>query len=163
MSTPRPLRHPLLRWTLLLLGLAVILQRGCRHMEDRAYRQAIPEAIALEGLVRMGGTSGLREGCGAAIYRMRNDVSEAIQRLGLAWLGTRPIARARRDYYQYGSWQPTPVDTYLRGLGCLTINEELRREIDKSLTSQGSFYAEGYEYDILIIPSRDLVVFSYMG
>ena len=142
--------------------------------ESRWYLGMIPDDIEIGGVVRIGGQSGFREGCGAAVFNLSPRTIEKIRAGGVAALTNAKQARNHADsYHSYSDWRQTPhivtgdgltlVDRWLNGLGCAGLPMQLSREIQQALDSSGSFYATTSEAGLIVIPKLGIAIFSYEG
>lgn len=134
------------------------------------YSGFIPAKIEITYAIHIGGESGLREGCGAAIFRLSDATADAISRKSLDFFNDAIYSRKSKDrYYTYSSWKETPVPNSWTsegtwpGLGCSGASRSLLSQILPAASKKGSYYSSKHEAEILVIPSFKLVVFSYFG
>ncbi|MCC5604069.1 hypothetical protein [Nostoc favosum] len=134
------------------------------------YSDFIPAKIGITYAIHIGGVSDIREGCGAAIFRLSDATADAISRKGLDFFKDAIYSRkskARR--YTYSSWKETPVPNSWTsegtwpGLGCSGASHSLLSQILLAASQKGSYYSSKDEAEIVVIPSFKLVVFSYFG
>lgn len=134
------------------------------------FSNLIPAKIGITYAIHIGGESDLREGCGAAIFRLSDATANAIDSKGLDFFKNAIYSRkskARR--YTYSSWKETPVpDSWTSevswpGLACSGASRSLLSQILLAASKKGSYYSSKDEAEILVIPSFKLVVFSYFG
>lgn len=158
-----------------LLALVVMAYAGFRVWEITWYKGLIPVAFEVDGTVLIDGQSGVREGCGVAIFKLTDPALARIRSSGLAAVAA---AHEPRDhpgvhYFTFGEWRETPYvttgngltlsDRWLSGLSCASMDAELREDIDKALRTGGSFYSTSKESGLIVIPALGLVVLSYEG
>lgn len=158
------------------LGLiaAVFLARvGWNELEARWYRSLLPAAIEVDGVVSIDGSSGPREGCGAAVFALHPAFVERLRVEGVRALSEAHQARGEtKPYFSFGAWHETPyapampaeqpADSWLSGLDCGT-DDDLHTRIDSALAQPGAYYARAAESGLIVIPSLGWVVLSYFG
>ncbi|MHC5824626.1 MAG: hypothetical protein ACYT04_54480 [Nostoc sp.] len=134
------------------------------------YSNLIPAKIGITYAIHIRGESGLREGCGVAIFRLSDAIADAISRKRLDFFNDVIYSRKSKDrYYTYSSWKETPVPNSWTsegtwpGLGCSGASRSLLSQILLAASKKGSYYSSKDEAEILVIPSFKLVVFSYFG
>ena len=134
------------------------------------YSSLIPAKIGITYAVNISGQSGLREGCGAAIFGITNATTDAISRQGINFFNDAIYSRRSKDFrYTYKPWKETPVpktwtsEGTWPGLGCSSVSGSLLRQILLAAAKKGSYYSTKDEAWIVVIPSLKLVVFSYFG
>lgn len=147
--------------------------RGCAGLNSYWYEGYLPQAIEVEELLFIEDSGGLREGCGAAIYKMDGPSLERIRTNGLDALRDAKQAR-RHKAREYSDWKETPYiepkdemvrNGWLTGMneGCSDIPSEMERGINEALREPGSFYATGHESGLIVIPKRGWIIFSHFG
>ena len=155
-----------------VIGVIVVALIGARYLfEDYWYRKAIPENIGLNYRISITSASGLREGCGTAVYRLDGKTAEAIKEQGVTFFEESVQARGHADrYYTYGEWMETPRDDWTRPenwsyeLLCGgSVDDSLYDEIVESGRTSGSYYSFKDEAVLMVIPDKKLVVFSHNG
>jgi hypothetical protein len=158
-----------------LVAFVAMAYIGFRVWETSWYKGMVPAAIAIKSTVLIDGQSGIREGCGVAIFKLSDSTLARIRSSGLAAVAEAHEAREHPGayYFTFGEWQETPYvstgdgltrkDRWLSGLGCADMDEGLRQNIDKATRSRGSFYATREEAGLIVIPALGLVVLSYEG
>ncbi|QDQ25923.1 hypothetical protein FNU76_05900 [Chitinimonas arctica] len=139
-------------------------------LEYHWFKGRLPARIGVTYPLSISGHSGMREGCGAAIFRMSDATAASVSREGIRFLAGATQARAvSSPYGTYRPWQETPVpadwtsDGTWSGLDCSSANRWLLRKILDAAGEKGSYYTTKPEGSILIIPAHKLVVFSYFG
>lgn len=150
-------------WLILLLYLAY-------KMSERPFMlRALPAAVEVQGVEWIAGESGLREGCGVAIFRLAPSMQQRLQARGLAALdGARQARGHSEDYYHYQAWQATPVlnnlgsDGWL-ALSCGDLPQDLEQRINNALAQPGSYFAGKDEGVLLVLPAEGLAVYGYNG
>ncbi|UUY09778.1 hypothetical protein LRS11_07020 [Pseudomonas sp. J452] len=159
----------LYRGLLLYCWLLLVLYLGFKVAERQSAIAALPTNIEPAGVVLIGGESGLREGCGVAVWRMSTAMRQRLASHGLAALTQARQARGHADepYYRYAPWQPTPVGEGISpvelGLQCADSDQALTRRIHQAMHSPGAFYSHKDEGLLLVIPAEGLIVFGYFG
>jgi len=155
-----------------VVGLIVVALIGAWYLfEDYWYRQAIPENIGLSYRISITSDSGLREGCGTAVYKLAGKTAESIKEQGLKFFEESGQARGHSDrYYTYGEWMETPRGDWARSenwsyeLVCGgSIGDSLYDDIVESGRTGGSYYSFMDEAVLMVIPDKKLVVFSFNG
>lgn len=165
----RLLGRLLYRGLLLHCWLLLVLYLGVKFAERQFSIAALPAGIEPAGVVLISGESGLREGCGVAVFRMAPALRQRLARQGLAALEGASQGRGYADesYYSYTAWQPTPVlDTDSQvalGLSCADADDALTQRINRAQGSPGAFYSRKDEGLLLVIPAEGLIVFGYFG
>ncbi len=144
---------------------------GLRALEAYWYEGFLPETITTERTVFVGGSSGLLEGCGVAIYQIDQNVLNNIRTNGIVAL--KQARQSKRHEREYGNWLETPyiepterlANPWLGGMNesCTEIPSELINGIKRALYSPGSFYTTRPESGVIVIPSSGLVVLSHNG
>ena len=134
------------------------------------YSSLIPAKIGITRAINISGQSGLREGCGTAIFRLTNATADAISRKGSDFFNDAIYSRRSKEpRYTYRSWKETPVpktwtsEGTWPGLGCSSVSRPLLSQILRAASKKGSYYSTKDEAWIIVIPSLKLVVFSYFG
>ena len=134
------------------------------------YSGLIPAKIGIARAINISGQSGLREGCGAAIFRLTNATADDISRKGSDFFNDAIYSRKSKDpYYTYKPWKETPVpkswtsEGTWPGLSCSSVSSPLLSQIRRAALKKGSYSSTKHEAWIVVIPSLKLVVFSYFG
>lgn len=134
------------------------------------YSGIIPAKIDVTYVIHIGGETGFREGCGAAIFRLSNATKDAISREGLDFFNDVIYSRKSKErYYTYSSWKETPVpDSWTSevswpGLVCSGASSSVLSKILVAASKKGSYYSTIDEGKILVLPNDKLVVFTYYG
>ena len=151
--------------------------------KTRFYRAAIPAKIDLTfGFATTGSNMSLWEAmlplrpkaCGGAIFGLSNTMVTALQDHGL---GVLDAARQGRGYadttdrrffrYSYKPWQPTPLPPEWTsqgawyGLNCMDLGYGFVRSLVEAAQVPGSFYTTGPSSMLLIVPSLQILVYTY--
>lgn len=154
----------LLIWLLLGLYLAYKLFER-QHMVD-----VLPASLEPTSVLLIDGESGVREGCGVAVWRMSAHTRLALHQDALGFLAQARQARGYSEpYYRFEPWQPSPVPDELNSdggwlsLACASPSERLEQLINVAMQSPGSFYSIKPEGILLLIPAQGLIVFGYYG
>lgn len=146
-----------------------------RVWETAWYEGLIPAEIEISGTVLIDGQSGFREGCGVAIFKLKDPMVARIRSSGLTVLTEAHEARSQpgNQYFRFGVWKETPyvfagdgltlADRWLTGMGCASMDQELRQSIEQAMNMRGSFYSASSESGLLVIPQLGLVVLAYDG
>ncbi|WPC04776.1 hypothetical protein SBP02_18775 [Pseudomonas benzenivorans] len=162
----------LYRALMLWLWLLLLFYLGFKLAERGQAIDALPAQLEVEGVVLIGGESGIREGCGVAVLRLSSAMRVRLQREGLAALQEARQARGypERDYYHYQAWQTTPakgaaegLSPIMLGLQCADADDELTARISRASQEAGGYYSQKDEGALLLLPREGLVVFGYFG
>ncbi|MDD0842130.1 hypothetical protein [Pseudomonas sp. Gutcm_11s] len=163
----------LYRGVMLWFCLLLLLYLGYKMLERNHAIDALPAQLEVDGVVLVGGESGIREGCGVAVLQMSPGLRGRLRREGLTALQEARQARGYpdRDYYHYQPWQATPVpadeggslSSISLGLQCADADDELSERISRASQEEGSYYSEKEEGALLLLPSEGLIVFGYFG
>ena len=154
---------------LLKLWLILLLYITYKMSERPFMFRALPAAVEVQGVEWIAGDSGLREGCGVAVFRLAPGMQQRLQARGLAALDGARQARGHSEaYYHYQPWQATPVlnnlgsDGWL-ALSCGDLPQALEQRINNALEQPGSYFARKDEGVLLVLPAAGLVVYGYNG
>ena len=153
---------------LLFGGIALLAFQSGQPAKSYGYH-GVPPSIVIEKVVFADSTSGFRESCGTGIFKMAEHSAAAIQKQGLVFFREAKTGRDEGKYYRYGEWRETstsaPEQDMLRGLGsgCANASEAISKVLWNAASQPGSYFAIGYEYDILVIPDLGWVVISTNG
>jgi hypothetical protein len=155
----------------IIASIIITVYVACSVFNYYWYSGFIPAKIEITYAIHIGGVSGIiREGCGAAIFRLSDATTDAISCKGLDFFNDALYSRKSKDrYHTYSSWKETPVPSSWTsegtwpGLGCSGASRSLLSQILLPASKKGSYYSSKYEAEILVIPSFKLVVFSYFG
>ncbi|WP_043308109.1 hypothetical protein [Pseudomonas sp. ML96] len=163
----------LYRGVMLWFWLLLLLYVGYKMLERNSAVDALPAQLEVDGVVLVGGESGIREGCGIAVLKMAPGLRGRLRREGLAVLQEARQARGYpdRDYYHYQPWQATPVPVdeggdlspIWLGLQCADADDELSERISRASQEEGNYYSEKEEGALLLLPREGLIVFGYFG
>jgi hypothetical protein len=142
----------------------------------RFYTGVLPAQIKVDGVHSMRVQEGVREGCGAVVFDMSDDLAKALMDDAPNALAHAIQARAYPNHraHAYGPWAPTPYrehnpdgtaleDRWLSGLSCAALPDDLAQAIQGALDSPGAYVATSAEGGIIVIPARKLVVLAFMG
>ncbi len=155
----------------IITSIIITVYVACSVFKYYWYSGSIPAKIGITYAIHIGGVSGIiREGCGAAIFRLSDATADAISRKGLDFFNDAIYSRKSKDrYYTYSSWKETPVPNSWTsegtwpGLGCSGASRSLLSQILPAASKKGSYYSSKDEGWIVVIPSFKLVVYSYFG
>lgn len=153
-------------WACALLVLILVPMKGCSHWQVSLYRQAIPHQFELLEVLHHDEVSGLREGCGFAIFRLSDKDLARIRSHGMAHLETARLGRDGNPYHQYQPWSATPApdnEHLFRGQSCTGDPPELLQQAQQAADKQGAFFTTGHEQDLVVIPALGILVYSYNG
>ena len=172
----------------IIASIIITVYVACSVFKYYWYSGFIPAKIEITYAIHIGGVSGIiREGCGAAIFRLSDATADGISRKGLDFFNDALYSRKSKDkgldffndalysrnskdrYHTYSSWKETPVPSSWTsegawpGLGCSGASRSLLSQILLPASKKGSYYSSKHEAWIVVIPSFKLVVFSYFG
>ncbi|MEH1939640.1 MAG: hypothetical protein V7L01_05375 [Nostoc sp.] len=154
----------------IIVSIIITVYAAWSLFQYNSYSGIIPAKIGITYAIHIGGKTGFREGCGAAIFRLSNATADAIDREGLNFFNDVIYSRKSKErYYTYSSWKETPVpDSWTSegswpGLGCSGASSSLLSKILVAASKKGSYYSSIDEGEILVIPNHKLVVFTYFG
>lgn len=147
---------------------------GWRVFEYRWYAGIIPAHLGISHPIAIAGQSSIREGCGAAIFRMDEATATKIAEQGKHYLARSMVSRSHQDsYHTFFGWQETPVKTVgppraegsslSPGLYCASVDAELESTILRAVRVPGAYYTLGPEKFLLVDPTERLIVLSYDG
>ena len=88
----------LYRALMLWLWLLLLFYLGFKLAERGQAIDALPAQLEVEGVVLIGGESGIREGCGVAVLRLSSAMRVRLQREGLAALQEAEWGSDRHDH-----------------------------------------------------------------
>jgi len=110
------------------------------------YSGLIPARIGISYAINISGQSGLREGCGAAIFRLTNVTADAISHKGSDFFNDAIYSRrSKASHYTYRAWKETPVpNTWTSegtwpGLGCSSVSRPLLSQILLAASKKASY------------------------
>lgn len=134
--------------------------------EEDWYRKQIPGEIETADVVVVEGESGLRRGCGVAVFKLTARAQARLSADGLA-------ALAESSPFTGHPWTETPYvetgdgmtleDRWLGGLACAHLDASLSEKIHNALKGKGAFVRKLYEAGVIVIPSSGLVALVYFG
>ena len=154
-----------------LAGVLALLLIG-KLWTESFHMRIIPAEIGISYPLARGGVSDLREGCGAAVYRIDKDTTNGITQRGLKYFPATSHSRKAADpYHTFEAWRPTPDAAFVHddqtllspGLECAALDMHLKEQIEKASRTTGAFYTHGPEKLIIVIPELRLVVLAYNG
>jgi hypothetical protein len=156
--------------TLMAAFLLVFLpMKGCSYYQTGVYRDSIPDELELADLVFQDGQSGIREGCGTAIFRLSDQTLSYVRSEGLAFLqSARSERKGRYDRppKQYQTWKATPTgkDEYIfQGCSSQDGSPKVLSDAIRAAAKDGAYYTRGHEIDLVIVPSLGILVLSHNG
>lgn len=149
--------------------IAVLGWRGVQAWQSRWYASLLPPSVEVQQALYIGSSGGFREGCGVAVYALRDAAQGETRAHEL-----QGPAGAAKSSLHYGNWQPTPCvetdaeslrDAWLMGMapGCAELPADMQARISAALATPGAFYATAHESGVLVIPSLGWVVFAHFG
>lgn len=154
----------------LLIGLLLCLYLTFKLFERQHLIEVLPAQLEPASVLLIGGESGLREGCGAAVFRLSKQTRARVQQGGLTFLQMARQARGYTDdYHSFEPWQATPLPASYNdesgwlSLGCAGAGEDLQQRIYQAMQHPGAFYSSKREGMLLVIPAEGLLVFGYNG
>lgn len=153
-------------WICTLSVLILLPMKGCSYMQVALYRQAIPPQFDLREVVHHADTSGFREGCGFAVFRLSEDTLARIRQQGPAYFAAAELGRDGKPYHQYQPWRATPAtehDHLFRSQGCAGEPPLLLQQAQRAASQQGTFFTTGHEQDLVVVPALEVLIYSYSG
>lgn len=174
-------RYALIRRTrrkLSILALCVTLIGalclGYKWSELNWYRSLIPVEVEIGDALLIEGESGLREGCGAAVFALTPGMLQRIKAYGLGAFGGPPgREQGAGDAHASRAWAETPYaetgdgmsqeDTWQVGLSCVETDPELARTIMQALRRPGSFVKKRHEAAVVVVPAAGIAALVYFG
>lgn len=156
---------------LITSGLMLVVYLACKLFQWQWYLGALPVQIEVDGVVSIADSGGIREGCGAAVFALSRGTLDRLQDEGIAALADARQGRERTGAYTaFGAWRETPstgregeADLHLSGMDCGGLDEALQQRVFGALAQPGSYYASASESSLIVIPSLQIVVFSFFG
>lgn len=156
------------------ISIFIILIVGVLYLiwlNDRHWRDVIPIQFDLGSTLHSNtDLQGLREACGVHVYELKDSTLHKIKNDGVNFLNTAREARGYSNfYYSYGEWMQTPrkdwkrPENWVYELMCANIPAKLQGIIIDSGRSQGSFYSQGQEKILMVIPSHKIIVLTNNG
>lgn len=139
-----------------VIATPVALYRYYKHWEAEHYRAQIVGEVAVADVVFVGGESGLREGCGTAVFTLAPGAGPPAARYpaSAGWMAT--------PYVETGDGL-TMLDRWQIGLTCAGIGAELGGQINAALKKPGSYVKRRGEDALIVIPYLNLVALVYYG
>ena len=151
-----------------------------QHCVASFYRRALPNALETTSSVTWGSDVGWsniilpirREACGAVVFQLTADTIEKIQKQGIAFFSEarqgRGNARDNSYRYSYAAWQATPAPSEWFGDGavagsmsCAGFGARRMQAIKDGATGVGGFFTTGSNVQLIVLPSEQIVVFTY--
>lgn len=144
------------------------------------YKQRLPRILETAGPVRWSSNFKLIDlilplppsGCGAAIFHLAPETARKIVQDGLSFFDGAPedalVPRGARGGQRYSAWQETPAPANWFGDGrlstlfsCASFGETLTRDIVAEAKSPGSYFTFRGSTELLVLPARNMIVFTY--
>ncbi|WP_459457259.1 hypothetical protein [Rhizobium sp. No.120] len=144
------------------------------------YRKALPSVLETTSNVIWGNDFDWRtimlpirhEVCGAVLFQLKSDTIERIQDQGIAFFHDarqgRGNARDNSYRYSYAAWQATPAPSEWFGDGavagsmsCAGFGARRMQAIKDGATGVGGFFTTGSNVQLIVLPSEQIVVFTY--
>lgn len=98
-----------LRTAMIALGVIIALPLGtCAWLEWDQPRGQLPSSMPYLSIVHSSQSSGLREGCFEAIYKLAPETVAHLRRAGVSMLNGATIPK-ENPRNAYGPWRPTPL------------------------------------------------------
>lgn len=156
---------------LITSGLMLVVYLACKLFQWQWYLGALPVQIEVDGVVSIADSGGIREGCGAAVFALSRGTLDRLQDQGVAALADARQGRERTGAYNaFGAWRETPstgqekdVDLRLSGMDCGGLDEALQQRIFAAVAQPGSYFTTASESSLIVIPSLQIVVLSFLG
>ena len=166
-------RQVIITGILILCFSIVFLSIRANKMER--YKSALPEKLAVKRVIFHGqeGTSLIVAlfapvrgySCGGGVFELSRSTVDAIKNEGLSFF--EDATKSRSNQYEYPTWKKTPVpyiwtsNGTLTGSNCIKGNYKLARKMTKALETTGSYYTALGNYRIVVLPTLNLVSFTY--
>lgn len=105
-------------------------------------------------------------GCGAAIFKLSSASKAGIENNGIIFFKN-AFSNTSDSSYEYKKWRETPLpNTWTSegvwlGLSCSEADRDLLKNIVDAAKIKGSYYSISGEAITVVIPSQDLVVYTY--
>jgi hypothetical protein len=142
------------------------------HARQDFYRRQIPAEVDVADVVDIDGETGVRGGCGAAIFELAAPAKIRLGRLGIRALTKSTVARTDTvDPFAHAVWRETPYlegaaplpleNFWAVGLGCTNISANLKHTIDHALRRPGAYFTLLKGRGVLVMPSAGLVAYVY--
>lgn len=152
-------------------GLLLVVYLAYKLFQWQWYLGALPVQIEVDGVVSISDSGGIREGCGAAVFALSRGTLDRLQDRGMAALTDARQGRERSGAYNaFGAWRETSstgqekdVDLHLSGMDCGGLDEALQQRIFAAMAQPGAYYTTASESSLIVIPSLQIVVFSFIG
>ncbi|MEK8030966.1 hypothetical protein AACH06_09085 [Ideonella sp. DXS29W] len=156
---------------LVIAGLVAVLCMAYQFAQFRWYLGALPAQIEVDGVVAIADSGGIREGCGAAVFALSRGMLDRLQDRGMAALMDARQGRARSGTHgAFGAWQEAApagrggaMDLHLSGMDCGGLDEALQQRIITAVAQPGAYVATAQESSLIVIPSLQIVVLSFIG
>jgi hypothetical protein len=128
----------------------------------------LPSDLGVTWAINISTDSSLMGGCGAAIFKLSSGTKDRIEKAGVDFFKNSLQARkSQESLYRYEEWKETPLpDSWTSegmwlGLSCSEANKELISTIISAAKMKGSYYSIKTDGLILVVPNKDLVVYTY--
>ncbi len=156
---------------LIALGLVLVVYMAYKLFQWQWYLGALPAQIEVDGVVSIAESGGIREGCGAAVFALSRGTLDRLQDRGMAALTDARQGRERSGTHSaFGAWHETAstgregeADLRLSGMDCGGLDEALQQRIFAAVAQPGSYFTSASESSLIVIPSLQIVVFSFIG
>jgi hypothetical protein len=132
-------------------------------------KDAFPENIELSNLILDEGD--WVQGCGIIVFAISNTTAHKIDQGGIAFFEQSMVSRNKQNHYR---WQEAPikneenadgsfVNKHLPGFSCAKseVADEYKLIVNENMKIRGSYYARNADRHLVVIPSRQLVIFEY--
>jgi len=156
-----------------ILLLAVMAYLSWWGFEYFWYKGILPEKIGVSFPVSINGQTGFIKGCGAAIFMLKDSTVDSTKKEGIDFFKNATFSRSNKDHYHtFQPWMKTPApnsnrDGFMPGLGCsksiIFSIIPIKSWVHEAARKPGNYYTTKPEGEILVIPGRKIVVFTYFG
>jgi len=132
-----------MRMVMIAVGFVIALPLGtCAWITWDQPRGQLPSTLRYDSVLHSSQTSGLREGCFEAIYKLAPETVAQLRHEGAAMLNGATIPKENRRN-RYGAWRPTPLN-FVRVLRAPT-NTEYKAQPDPA-TPPFTLFAQQAEF-----------------
>jgi hypothetical protein len=167
--------------------LSVFLFGSCKLLERSHHLSFVPEGLSVSTILYTKEQSwGFGPGgneTGLIVYELPDSIAKEIQKVGLGYFTNLPQKKgdSSDSRGRYETWQSTPILLKGSGSGAVTTNSyeianflnrygfgisidsQIEQEVNRAISTPGSFYANGRIGILIVIPDIRRVVYAYNG